>query len=93
MLLVTFHINVMSSPCSRSQCVEDFLEIYQLYQDNSEELVGRYCSMSAPGPVVSLRGAAVGLKVFLHTDEKDVYSGFLGRYQFFKEKSVFGDGK
>ncbi len=68
------------------------MEIYQLYRDDSEELVGRYCAMSAPGPVVSLRGLAVGLKVFLHTNEKDVYSGFFGRYMFFHEKSVFGDG-
>jgi hypothetical protein len=71
--------------------VEDWLEIYQIYKDNSEELVGRYCASSAPGPVVSMRQVAVGLKVFLHTDHKDVYSGFLGRYMFFNEKSVFGD--
>lgn len=75
----------------RSQCVEDWLEIYQIYQDSSEELVGRYCASSAPGPVVSLKEVAVGLKVFLRTDSKDVYSGFMGRYMFFKEKSVFGD--
>ena len=74
----------------RSQCVEDWLEIYQIYQDRSEELVGRYCANSAPGPVVSLRKIAVGLKVYLHTDEKDVYSGFMGRYMFFEEKSEFG---
>ncbi|XP_059082755.1 cubilin-like isoform X2 [Tigriopus californicus] len=75
----------------RVQCVEDWLEIYQIYRDNSEELVGRYCANSAPGPVVSLRELAVGLKVFLHTDEQDVYSGFLGRYRFFEETSVFGN--
>lgn len=75
----------------RSQCVEDWLEIYQIYQDRSEELVGRYCANSAPGPVVSLRKIAVGLKVYLHTDEKDVYSGFMGRYMFFEEKSEFGE--
>ena len=39
----------------RTQCVEDWLEIYQLYRDNTEELVGRYCMSSAPGPVVSNR--------------------------------------
>jgi hypothetical protein len=45
------------------------------------------------GPkVVSLAHVAVGLKVFLHTDDKDVFSGLMGRYLFFKEKSVFGDG-
>lgn len=85
-----------SPPCvpfRRVQCVEDWLEIYQIYRDNSEELVGRYCANSAPGPVVSLRELAVGLKVFLHTDAQDVYSGFLGRYRFFEETSVFGNGK
>ena len=71
-------------------CQEDWLEIYQIYQDRSEELVGRYCANSAPGPVVSLRKIAVGLKVYLHTDDKDVYSGFMGRYMFFEEKSEFG---
>ena len=78
---------------SRDQCVEDWLEIYQMYRDNSEELVGRYCANSATGPVVSLREISVGLKVFFHTDSKDVYSGFLGEYIFFEEKSVFGDGE
>jgi hypothetical protein len=42
---------------------------------------------------MSLADVAVGLKVFLHTDDKDVYSGFMGKYIFLKEKSVFGDGK
>ncbi len=42
---------------------------------------------------MSLADVAVGLKVFLHTDDKDVYSGFMGRYIFLKEKSIFGDGK
>ena len=74
----------------RAQCVEDWLEIYQIYQDRTEELVGRYCANSSPGPVVSIQKAAVGLKVYLHTDEKDVYSGFMGRYNFFQEKSAFG---
>lgn len=74
----------------RAQCVEDWLEIYQIYQDQSEELIGRYCANSAPGPVVSLQRIAVGLKVYLHTDDKDVYSGFMGRYMFFPEKSAFG---
>ena len=64
-----------------------------MYIDTSEELVGRYCANSAPGPVVSLRQIAVGLKVFFHTDNSSVYSGFLGEYIFFDEKSVFGDGK
>ena len=58
----------------------------------NEELVGRYCSQSSPGPVVSLSDVAVGLKVFLHTDSKDVYSGFLGKYTFFPAKSSEKEG-
>ena len=72
----------------RDQCVEDWVEIFQIYRDMREELVGRYCSQSSPGPVVSLSDVAVGLKVFLHTDSKDVYSGFLGKYMFFPAKST-----
>ena len=55
--------------------------------------MGRYCAGSSPGPVISQRGKAVGLKVTLRTDADDVYSGFLGRYMFFKEKSIFGDSE
>ena len=82
-----------SSLLRRAQCLEDWMEISQIYRDNSEELVGRYCAGSTPGPVVSKRGTAVGLKVTLRTNEEDVYSGFLGRYMFFKEKSIFGDSE
>ena len=77
----------------RNQCLEDWVEIYQIYRDEREELVGRYCSQSAPGPVVSLSDVAVGLKVFLHTDSKHVYSGFLGKYDFFPAKSTEKKGK
>ena len=76
----------------REQCVEDWVEIYQIYRNMNEELVGRYCSQSSPGPVVSLSDVAVGLKVFLHTDSKDVYSGFLGKYTFFPAKSSEKEG-
>ncbi|EEB14888.1 hypothetical protein Phum_PHUM333350, partial [Pediculus humanus corporis] len=52
----------------------DWLEIYQVYRFN-EKLVGRYCGMTAPGPIESNRGAT-GLKIILHTDHEGVYSGF-----------------
>ena len=68
-------------------------QCFHFYEDRSEELVGRYCATSSPGPVVSLQKVAVGLKVYFHTDEKDVYSGFMGRYTFFHEKSAFGGKK
>jgi len=72
-------------------CTQDWLEIYQLFQDGTEELVGRYCSTSSPGPVVSLQKVALGLRVNFYTDNANVSSGFMGQYTFFEEKSAFGE--
>lgn len=51
--------------------------------------MGRYCGMTAPGPVESNRGAT-GLKIILHTNQEGVYSGFKARYTFETAKSIFG---
>lgn len=66
------------------------MEIYNVYRDGTEKLVGRYCNTSAPGPIESNRGA-LGLKIILHTDSEGVYSGFKARYNFETAKSIFGD--
>ncbi|XP_059483669.1 tolloid-like protein 1 isoform X3 [Neocloeon triangulifer] len=71
-------------------CQEDWLEIYNMYKDGTEKLVGRYCGVTAPGPVESNRGAT-GLKVLLHSDDEGVFSGFKARYMFEVAKSIFGD--
>lgn len=63
-----------------------------MYRDNTEKLIGRYCAMTAPGPVESNLGA-LGLKVILHTDSELVYSGFKARYTFDVAKSIFGGKK
>ena len=55
--------------------------------------VGRYCSTSSPGPVVSLQKVALGLRVNFYTDNANVSSGFMGQYTFFEEKSAFGGKK
>jgi hypothetical protein len=65
------------------------LEIYNMYKDGTEKLVGRYCGVTAPGPVESNRGAT-GLKVLLHADDEGVFSGFKARYMFEVAKSIFG---
>lgn len=70
-------------------CKEDWLEIYNIYKDGTEKLVGRYCGMTAPGPLESNRGA-VGLKVLLHTNSEGVSSGFKARYFFDEAKPIFG---
>lgn len=73
-----------------SVCFEDWLEMYVLYRDGTDRFLGRYCSLTAPGPVESPRGA-VGIRVVLHTDQENVASGFKARYIFETAKSVFGD--
>lgn len=70
-------------------CKEDWLEIYNIYKDGTEKVVGRYCGMTAPGPLESNRGA-IGLKVLLHTNSEGVSSGFKARYFFDDAKSIFG---
>ncbi|XP_008555290.1 cubilin isoform X1 [Microplitis demolitor] len=71
-------------------CQDDWLEIYNMYRDSTEKLIGRYCGSSAPGPVESNLGA-LGIKVILHSDAELVYSGFKARYMFEVAKSIFGD--
>ncbi|KRT80064.1 CUB domain-containing protein, partial [Oryctes borbonicus] len=71
-------------------CQEDWLEIFNVYRDGTEKLIGRYCGMSAPGPIESNRGA-LGLKLLLHADSEGVYSGFKARYNFETAKPIFGE--
>lgn len=71
-------------------CYEDWLEMYVVYRDNNDRFLGRYCGMTAPGPVESPRGA-VGLRITLHTDQENVASGFKARYFFETAKSEIGD--
>lgn len=63
--------------------------MYNVYRDGTEKLIGRYCGMTAPGPLVSNRGATE-LKVLLHSDQEGVFSGFKARYSFEVAKSIFG---
>lgn len=64
--------------------------MYNVFFDNRSELIGRFCDMSAPGPAESMRGSR-GIRVVLHTDATNVYSGFKARYIFHKAKDIFGD--
>jgi hypothetical protein len=63
--------------------------MYNMYKDGTEKLVGRYCGMTAPGPIESNRGAS-GVKIILHSDQEGVFSGFKARYTFESVKSIFG---
>ncbi|XP_060525969.1 bone morphogenetic protein 1 isoform X2 [Cylas formicarius] len=84
------NVNSTSGSYGLTSCQEDWLEVYNLYRDDTETIIGRYCHLSAPGPIESNRGA-IGLKVILHSDEAHVSSGFKARYSFETAKSIFGD--
>ncbi|XP_037910464.1 tolloid-like protein 2 isoform X3 [Hermetia illucens] len=84
------NVNTTGGAYGASVCFEDWLEIYVLYRDGSDRFLGRYCGMTAPGPVESPKGA-VGIRVLLHTDLENVASGFKARYVFETAKSEFGD--
>lgn len=84
------HVQFDVFACRLSVCLEDWLEMYVIFRDGSERFLGRYCGLTAPGPVESPRGA-VGIRILLHTDQESVASGFKARYIFEVAKSVFGD--
>lgn len=86
----TRNVNVTIGHYGFDFCQDDWLEIYNMYRDNTEKLIGRYCGTTAPGPVESNLGA-LGLKVILHSDSELVYSGFKARYTFEVAKPIFGD--
>ncbi|GBN01211.1 Cubilin [Araneus ventricosus] len=69
-------------------CKEDWLEIYEVYPNGRENVVGRYCSKSTPGPIVSDKGVHT-MKVVLHTDSEGVASGFLASYLFIDPSKKF----
>lgn len=65
------------------------MEIYIIFRDGKDRYLGRYCGLTAPGPVESPRNA-IGLRVLLHTDGEMVASGFKARYVFEVAKSFIG---
>ncbi|XP_074039057.1 cubilin isoform X2 [Leptinotarsa decemlineata] len=83
-------VNITIGSYGTTICQEDWIEIFNVYRDGTETKIGRYCHMSAPGPIESNRGAT-GLKLVLHSDSDGVYSGFKARYSFELAKSIFGD--
>ncbi|XP_076352181.1 cubilin-like isoform X2 [Tachypleus tridentatus] len=82
--------SLISSHGYNEMCTEDWIEIYEVYPSGRENKFGRYCSRTAPGPVVSDVGVH-DMKVMLNTDNSDVASGFSATYLFFPSKPKFSD--
>ncbi|XP_071036301.1 cubilin-like isoform X2 [Parasteatoda tepidariorum] len=71
-------------------CTEDWLEIYEVYPNDRENKIGRYCTRSTPGPIVSDKEAHT-MKVVLHTDAQGVASGFIATYNFITPDKKFDE--
>ncbi|XP_077288055.1 tolloid-like protein 1 [Arctopsyche grandis] len=82
-------VNTTTGAYGTTICWEDWVEVWGVGRGGWTPL-GRYCGFSAPGPLVSPRGA-LGLAVLLHADSEGVASGFKARYTFEIAKSIFGD--
>jgi len=70
-------------------CQEDWIEIYEVLFSGREIKYGRYCSATAPGPIISDFGVN-RMKIILNTDETGVSSGFSASYNFINAISSFG---
>ncbi|XP_022253784.1 cubilin-like isoform X3 [Limulus polyphemus] len=62
-------------------CTEDWIEIFEVYPSGRENKFGKYCSKTAPGPIVSDVGIH-DMKVVFRTDKVEVASGFSATYLF-----------
>lgn len=73
-------------------CQEDWLELYEIHPDGKEVKFGRYCSKSAPGPIITEVGIN-RMKIILNTDDAGVASGFSATYNFIKAIRKIGGNK
>lgn len=69
---------------------EDFVEIYELTLDSSEQRIidqyeiGTYCGFTTPGPLLSLKP----VRIKLRTNREKVHYGFLGLYNFHPKEAL-----
>lgn len=89
MLMLMLMKRVTNSWERRGSCDEDWVEIWNVMSHAEDALVGRYCHLTAPGPVES-REEAEALKIIMRTDGEGVFSGFKARYSFFTATTLYG---
>lgn len=68
-------------------CNHDWLEIYTVDPSGVEIFYGRFCSSTAPGPIITEQGINQ-VKVVTNTDDTDVSSGFIAHYQFIRPSEI-----
>ena len=61
-------------------CQQDWIEIYA---GDNETLYGRYCGMTAPGPIITEPGVTK-MKVIMNTDAAHVSGGFSAHFRFIR---------
>lgn len=63
------------------KCTHDWIEIISIDTNGREKFFGRYCGLTAPGPIFTEHGFSQ-IKVIMNTDDNDVSSGFSATYEF-----------
>ncbi|VDP32198.1 unnamed protein product [Soboliphyme baturini] len=74
------------------QSCADRVELYSIFPDNHETLLGKYCSGTYPGPILSPQQVN-RVKVVFVSNELLTDTGFKALYQFISEKTVQRIGK
>ena len=63
---------------SLDDCAQDYVEVYNMRQDGTMDLIGSYCQANPP-PAILLSGTNVMVVVF-RSDNRFANSGFFGHY-------------
>ncbi|KAI1301505.1 Cubilin [Halotydeus destructor] len=71
-------------------CTEDWVEVYQIFPSGREYKFGRYCSSTAPGPIISDVNVSM-MRVILNTDDVGVANGFIANYEFIPASTQLQD--
>ncbi|GAB6032822.1 CUB domain containing protein 2 [Chamberlinius hualienensis] len=84
-----FKVRASDTSMYGNDCQNDWVEIYNVYPDDSSQEIGRYCGNTAPGPIISDEGSNI-LKIVFKADKEDVATGFKVRYSFEPKTSIYG---
>ncbi|KFD70157.1 hypothetical protein M514_09537 [Trichuris suis] len=78
---------ILAPSLSRADRCADRLELYNVYPNNRETVLGNYCAANYPGPILSAEGANRVRAVFF-SDIRPTATGFRAHYRFVSQKYI-----
>ncbi|KRZ71535.1 Cubilin [Trichinella papuae] len=78
---------VLAPSFSKIDRCADRLELYNVFSNNRETLLGKYCAENYPGPILSAENANRIRAIFI-ADAKHTATGFRAHYQFIPQKNI-----